>query len=166
MGKQATEPSGTTLEPETPPQPTPAESPPPPKEDPLKRMTPHEHAVATGNCSTEEENVRIGGRPSERATYSLGHKCASRLHGWPQHEYHEAEPIMLSRAAYEAALKAALAPVTRCVIEGRKGPPMSREEIARHIASKAPNKGELVTDYEPHMAALSKHSPNYPRASA
>jgi len=35
------------------------------------------------------------------------HACAVVLHGWAEHAYHEAGPIMLSEADYLAAIKAA-----------------------------------------------------------
>ncbi|MFO7178981.1 MAG: hypothetical protein DIU78_009805 [Pseudomonadota bacterium] len=73
--------------------------------------TPHEHALATGNTVLLAETVRMGGgRPGERLTYSLAHAAAARLHGWGAHEYHENAPIRITRAAYLAALKAALEP--------------------------------------------------------
>lgn len=137
------------------------------KPAPSSTATPEEHALATGNVESEAESVRIGGRPERRPVFSTAHKCAARLHGWDLHAYHEAEPIKLTRAAYEAALKAAMQPVTRLVIDGKKGPALTPEQVAEHTNSRAPGKkGELVTDYEPHPAALSKHSPNYKAASA
>ena len=36
------------------------------------------------------------------------HQCADLLHGWSQHAYHfQSEPLLISQADYEAALKAA-----------------------------------------------------------
>jgi hypothetical protein len=121
--------------------------------------TPAQHAIATGNVEDVAESVRVGGRPDRKPAYSMAHKCADRLHGWALHEYHEAEPIKITREAYEAALKAAMQPVTRLVVDGKKGVPLSAEQAAEHTNSRAPGKkGELITDYEPHHGALSKHS--------
>jgi hypothetical protein len=130
-------------------------------------QTPAEHARATGNVESEAEALRIGGRPDERAIYSPAHRCAVRLHGWADHEYHAGEPIKITRAAYEAALKAAMQPVTRLVVEGKRGEPLDAVKAAEHTNSRDPKKvGELFTDYEPHEAALSKYAPNHPKASA
>jgi hypothetical protein len=144
-----------------------ADLPPAPPKDKVEApglSTPVEHAIATGNARRFTPPVAFGRageqpQPVEGLAFSAEHASAAALHGWGQHEHHEGEPIKLSRADYEAALKAAATPVTRVrAADGRLGEPLDAEAAEKHAKSRTADKGEIVTDYEPHDAALSKHS--------
>jgi hypothetical protein len=129
--------------------------------------TPEQHAIATGNARRYMPAVAFGGAgespmPRETLGFSAEHAAAAALHGWALHEHQEGEPIKISADAYAEALKAAAHPVTRLVpANGKASEPLDAAAVAEFQKSRAANKsarGDLVTDYEPHDAALSKHS--------
>lgn len=120
------------------------------------RGTPHEHAVALG--AFKQRGLRAGsvaltsinGQSVSTDEYSWQHNAAAALHGWAEHEHHEAKPMHLSAEDYRAALLAASNPVTRVIgKDGKLG-----EKIDSHEAAA---KGiPTHTDYEPHAPALSR----------
>lgn len=77
------------------------------------KHTPEEWAGPCGQRrpKTFEETVTmVNGKPFDFVGQFLWqHEAASVLHGWKLHEHHseDQKPIRLTRAAYEAALKAA-----------------------------------------------------------
>lgn len=118
----------------------------------VETATPAEHAKALGGVKTVQRAAVIGNQPATFELFHQFHAAAEALHGWREHAHHEAKPIQLSRADYEAALKAAAAPVTRALDKDGKptGEPIDSTEAA--------NKGiPTITDYEPHKPALSPH---------
>lgn len=141
------------------------------KDDGLR--TPHEHAVAQGQY--KDRGARPGAvvaaigdmRPAD-GFYSIQHNAAAALHGWSGdgdgHEHHAGEPIRISEAAYKAALVAAFNPVTRKVLKEAQGdkPRELGPSVPSEEAAKLP--GTYLTDYEPHAAAESPHSPHKRKA--
>jgi hypothetical protein len=69
------------------------------------RMSPREHALATGNGPKKQRNQWTGPGFS-RVMGSVEHETAKLLHGWDDHEHELGEPIQLTRAEYLAALEA------------------------------------------------------------
>lgn len=118
------------------------------------KKTPQEWARATGRVLAEHRDVfRFNGEPAE-PLYAWQHAAAAQLHGWHDHAHHEGAPIRLTKDEYEAALKASEAPVTRALDkDGKPSEPLTPEQL-KNLGGKRP----LVTDYEPHPAALSKHA--------
>ncbi len=114
--------------------------------------SPREHAKAMGGVKTVVREAQIGSQPAAFEQFHPFHDAAAALHGWAQHEHHEGSPIRISRDDYQAALKAASAPVTRALDKNGKptGAPIDSHEAAQ--------KGiQTITDYEPHGPALSPH---------
>lgn len=103
------------------------------------QFTPDELAAMTGNVGVARDSIAFGegARPKPRPAYSWQHAAAAQLHGWGLHEHHAGAPILLSQADYEAALKAAEAPVT-LPADGNR---------------------QAITVYVPHAPALSPHAP-------
>lgn len=114
--------------------------------------SPEEHAKALGGVKTVQRSAVVGNQPASFELYHQFHAAAEALHGWREHAHHAGKPIQLTRAEYEAALKAAAAPVTRALDKDGKptGEPIDSHEAA---AKGTPT----ITDYEPHVAALSPH---------
>lgn len=121
--------------------------------------SPVEHARALKGVKTVKRAARVNGEPEEFELFHWQHAAAEALHGWKQHEHHEAKPILLSLDDYKAALFAASHPITRrldpktnelMTADGKPLAPVNSHEAAE--------KGWLVaTDYEPHAPALSPH---------
>lgn len=133
---------------------------------PTDLASPHEHAKALGSFGKREARpgsvalTSVNGQSLSTDRYSWQHNAAAALHGWLEHEHHEAKPIELSAEDYKAALLAASAPVTRIV--GKDGKP--GEKTNSHEAAE---KGiPTVTDYEPHAPALSRHAAHAKKAAA
>lgn len=120
-----------------------------PKYDPAS-ATPEEHARATGQVLAEErEPVRFNGQ-HPGPLYSWQHAAAAQLHGWNHHKLHDATPLKISKAEYEAALKAVEAPAPHAVAKDGKRRVLKADE--------KPGKGEaLAHDYAPHGPAVSPH---------
>jgi hypothetical protein len=113
--------------------------------------SPAEHARDLKGVKTVKRAAQVNGESEEFELVHWQHAAAEALHGWKQHEHHEAKPILLSLDDYKAALIAASKPVTRLVDKSGK----LSEPIDSHEAAK---KGlPTVTDYEPHKPALSPH---------
>ena len=76
-----------------------------------EKRTPEEWAGVCGQRrpKTFEETVTtVNGKPFDVVgPYLWEHEAAAVLHGWALHAHHAGEPIKLTRADYEAALKAA-----------------------------------------------------------
>lgn len=79
--------------------------------------------------SFEETVTMVNGRPFDVVgDFLWEHEAAAVLHGWTLHQHHAGEPFKLSRADYEAALKAA-------------GVTDSKGEYHPHPAALSPHKG-------------------------
>lgn len=114
--------------------------------------TPAEHAKALGGVKTVQRAARVNGEPASFELFHQFHAAAEALHGWREHAHHTGKPIELTREDYEAALKAAAAPVTRAVDKDGKPTGAALDSL------EAANKGiPTITDYEPHKPALSPH---------
>jgi len=115
--------------------------------------TPAEHAKAIkGGVQRISRAAVVGNQSESFDLYHPQHAGAEALHGWKEHEHHTGKPIELSKAAYEGALKAAAAPVTRAI--GKDGKPTG-EPLESYAAATAGI--PTITDYEPHQPALSPH---------
>lgn len=119
-----------------------------------ERLPVEELARLTGNVLANAEKYELiinGQRPLPLFTWQ--HAAAAQLHGWNQHKLDSADPLLLTHAEYEAALKVVEAPVARVVgKDGQKG--------RRLGAGEKLTEGEsLSQDYEPHDAALSPFAP-------
>lgn len=122
--------------------------------------SPAEHARALKGVKTVKRAARVNNEPEEYELFHWQHAAAEALHGWKQHEHHEAKPIALSFDDYKAALLAASHPVTRrldpktgtLMLDGNSKP---LEPVNSHEAAK--NGWLVATDYEPHAPALSPH---------
>ncbi len=120
--------------------------------------TPEEHAKATGNLAPkpQTETAKTFGRKDKPQIVRLSwqHEAAAQLHGWRAHSSHSAEPLLITRAAYLAALKASAEPfcAKTCPKTGVvKDGPSAR---ARH------------GHYEPHVPAMSPYAPRVPAPEA
>lgn len=120
-------------------------------------LSPQQHAKALGGVKTRQRVAQVNGQPDTFEDYHPFHAAAEALHGWREHEHHEGEPIRLTREEYEAALKAASAPITRVADDVerksesfKKGTPIDSHKAAELGVP-------VITDYEPHKAALSPH---------
>jgi hypothetical protein len=67
-------------------------------------LSPREHALATGNIRNGAPVV-FGGLSNE--IRSPEYRAASALHGWDAYTMHSAEPMKLTREAFDAAIDAA-----------------------------------------------------------
>lgn len=77
----------------------------------------------------EQTSTKLNGKPFDQVGEFLWpHEAAAMLHGWALHEHHAGTPMKLSRADYEAALKAA-------------SQTDSRGEYQPHVAALSPHKG-------------------------
>lgn len=121
-----------------------------------EKATPEDHARATGNLAARTPSIAFG---TQRQRYTWQHEAAAQLHGWNAHPLNTADPLLITRAAYEGALKAVEAPVTRerDAKTGHSGDPLTAEQVA-----KLKDTSRLVTTYEPHTDALSPHAPKPP----
>ena len=77
--------------------------------------TPEQWAAELGHVGAQPKRgktaLRIpSGRSTPRSFGDWQHEAAAQLHGWRAHKDATVEPFLLSRAAYEAALKAASGP--------------------------------------------------------
>lgn len=119
--------------------------------------SPQQHAKAMGGVKTRQRVAQVNGQPDKFEDYHPFHAAAEALHGWREHEHHEGAPIQLTADEYTAALKAASAPVTRVADDvERNGEKYSNgADINSHKAAELGV--PVVTDYEPHPAALSPH---------
>jgi hypothetical protein len=70
-----------------------------------QRMSPREHALATGNGPKPGQSEWTGPGFS-RVMGSVQHETAKILHGWDDHEHETGTPMQLTRGEYLAALKA------------------------------------------------------------
>lgn len=128
------------------------------KPESSKLAAPHDHAKAIGSFRSRKARAgdvavtSINGQSVSTDEYSWQHNAAAALHGWAEHEHHEAAPIALSLDDYKLALLAASAPVTRVIAkDGKLGAKVdSHEAAAKGIPT--------VTDYEPYAPALSQHA--------
>lgn len=127
--------------------------------EPAAKSTPHEHAVLIGSYKSRRTQAgtlvaSVNGQAPADGEYSWQHAAAAALHGWAEHEHHAGEALKLSAEDYKKALLAASEPVTRIVgKDGKPGDKTNSEDAA--------NRGiQTVTDYEPHAAAVSPHSPH------
>lgn len=91
-------------------------------EDEIKKSAPKPVATAemrapdewAGPCNQrrprrfEDTQSMVNGKPFDTIGQFLAlHEAAAVMHGWALHEHHEGKPLELTRADYEAALKAA-----------------------------------------------------------
>lgn len=124
--------------------------------------TPHEHAVAIGAYLERARTAVVGSQDPVIRLYSWQHAAAAALHGWAEHEHHEAAPIRLKVGDYKLALLAATNPVTRVAVDAKtdaKGNPVKAgEKVDSHKAAELGI--PTTTTYEPHPPALSKHAPH------
>lgn len=162
--------------------------------DAATKATPHEHAKALGSYKERQLGkgevavTAVNGKAVELGRYSFQHASAVALHGWAEHEHHEAKPIDLSLDDYKKALLAASAPVVRAAVDFEdvelviKGEDKKPDRKVRVTAKKGDvidlrkleittedlaNKGlSFVADYEPHAPALSKHAAHVKNADA
>lgn len=136
------------------------------KPEATKLGSPHDHAKAVGSFRSRKARggdvivSSVNGQSVSADEYSWQHNSAAALHGWAEHEHHEAKPIELSVEAYRAALLAASEPVTRVIDkDGKPGATIDSHEAAK---SGIPT----LTDYEPHAPALSKHAAHAKKTEA
>lgn len=84
----------------------------PPKK--LSKAKPEPERVARLSVDTLAEQLghrkRIRNPHPGRTIDDVAHAAAATLHGWREHRHHTGSPMALSRADYEAALRAAQAP--------------------------------------------------------
>lgn len=113
--------------------------------------SPDDHAKALSAVKTITRTARVNNEPETFQLYHWQHSAAAALHGWANHEHHEAKPMQLSREDYNAALLAATKPVTRLL--GADGKPGEITDSHEAAAKGLPT----ITDYEPHAPALSIH---------
>jgi hypothetical protein len=120
---------------------------------------PADHARDLKGVKTVKRAAQVNGEPEEFELFHWQHAAAEALHGWKQHEHHEAKPILLSFDDYKAALLAASHPITRRIdpktgelmaADGKLLEPVNSHEAAKHG-------WPVTTDYEPHAPALSQH---------
>lgn len=91
--------------------PTPKNDPPPPAAVvEVEKKSPREWAIALGHGPSGKPQLRDEGTRQMLSGLkgSEAYEIAKVLHGWQFHEDHEGKPIQLTRADFEAALKAAL----------------------------------------------------------
>lgn len=123
--------------------------------------TPEEHAkTLPGGVKEVERFARVGNQSETFTLFHQQHAAAEALHGWKQHAHHEGAPILLTKEAYENALRAAGSPVTRVVKDfDGKGKLASYKPGDKVDSYKAAELGvPTTTDYEPHPQALSQHA--------
>ncbi len=89
-----------------------------------------------GKPSGLKVSTRDSKEPQARAErFSLAHSAADQLHGWSAHKLHTADPLLITRDAYEAALAAALTPVTPTDKDGK---PTGAPKYRPHAAALSP----------------------------
>lgn len=150
------------------------------KPDARKHASPHEHAVAIKAHRTRAMRAgdvavtSLNGQSVSTNEYSWQHNAAAALHGWAEHEHHEAKPLGLSLDDYKAALLAASKPVTRALKDFNKS--YTEGETVKQLVGKG---GDTIdshkaaelgipthTDYEPHAPALSRHAAHAKKSEA
>jgi hypothetical protein len=120
-----------------------------------KLLTPEEHAQNAGNLVTTAGKAPSFGE--ERQRYSWQHEAAAQLHGWEAHKLATVEPLKITRAAYDAALKAIEGPVTRVRREdGELSEPLNEAQLKA-----LKDTSGVVHRLEPHEAALSRYVPKH-----
>ena len=92
------------------------ETPPPPAGAPAQATAPAEPLLLT----PEEWAKRLGkvgrdpglsvNKRARPAPFSWDHAAADQVHGWSEHTQHSADPLKISRDAYQGALAAAAKP--------------------------------------------------------
>ena len=144
------------------------------------KSSPHDHAKALGTYKERAPRggsvvvSSVNGQSVASGSYSLQHAAAAALHGWAEHEHHEAKAIQISADDYKAALLAASAPVVRAGEATDRVVPNGKDGGVRLVCKKdekldlqkldlstydLANAGvQFAADYEPHKAALSKHA--------
>jgi hypothetical protein len=146
---------------------------------PADLASPHEHAKALGSFRDRASRPgsvvvsSVNGQSVNAGQYSWQHAAAASLHGWAEHEHHEAKPLRLSPDDYKAALLAASAPVVRATeaidrvvpngkegarVSCKKGDKLDLQKLDVSTEDLANAGVPFVADYEPHAAALSKHA--------
>lgn len=141
--------------------------------------SPHEHAKALGSFAERKARggsvvvSSLNGQSVSNGVYSWQHAAAAALHGWAEHEHHEAKPIQLSADDYKAALLAASAPVIRSAVDfsgsvpngkgnvslsSKKGDKIDLQKLDLSTADLASAGVAFTADYEPHTTSLSKHA--------
>jgi hypothetical protein len=154
--------------------------------------SPLEHAKAIGAHKARELRPgevavhSVNGQPVDMTVSSWQHNAAAALHGWNEHEHHEAEPLKLSLDDYKKALLAASAPAIRAVADVSKSITVKPEKGDARTVSVSAGAGDVIdtrklgiTTYdlanagisftaaeEPHPAALSKHAAHVKNAEA
>jgi hypothetical protein len=160
--------------------------------DAAGNASPLHHAKAIG--AHKERQLKRGdvvvtsvnGQAVDMSVFSWQHNAAAALHGWAEHEHHEAKPVNISLDDYKKALLAASAPVVRAAVEVKTEITVKREkEDPRKVAVVAA-KGDVLdlrklgittedlamagvsftADYEPHAPAMSKHAAHAKNAEA
>lgn len=157
------------------------------------RGSPLAHAKAIGAHKTRELRkgdvavTSINGQAVDMGLFSWQHNAAAALHGWAEHEHHEAKPVDLSLDDYKKALLAASAPVVRAAVDVDKDVKFTVEKETKSVRVSA-KKGEPIdlrklhpklttedlamagvsftADYEPHAPAMSKHAAHAVNAEA
>jgi hypothetical protein len=155
----------------------------------VDRKSPHEHAKTIGAHKQRELRrgdvavTSVNGQAIDLSVYSWQHNAAAALHGWAEHEHHEAKPVDLSIDDYKKALLAASSPVVRAAVDVDATLTSSKSEKPVHVIAKAGDVLDLrklglttedlamkgvsfVADYEPHEPALSKHAAHVKNAEA
>ncbi len=155
--------------------------------DAAAKGTPHEHAKAIG--ARKERAMRpgevavtsINGQATDMHVNSFQHNSAAALHGWAEHEHHEAKPIDLSLDDYKKALLAASDPVVRLAVgidrdvpngqkqvrvKGAKGDALNLKKLDLSTYDLANAGVSFTADYEPHPGALSPHAAHVKNADA
>lgn len=119
-----------------------------------KLLTPEEHARNAGNLAGGGQAPTFG---EERQRYTWQHEAAAQLHGWEAHKLATVEPLKITRAAYDAALKAIEGPVTRVRgQDGKLGEPLNEAQLKA-----LKDTSGVVHRLEPHEAALSRYVPKH-----
>lgn len=78
-----------------------------PATEPDKRL-PEAWAKKLGKVGADP-GLSINGKPRP-APFNWEHAAADQIHGWSKHKLHTADPFLLERSDYEAALQAAQKP--------------------------------------------------------
>jgi hypothetical protein len=130
------------------------------------KRSPRDWAIALGHAPTgkpqlaDEGTVKMLSGPRGSAEYHV----AKAMHGWEEHEFHEGTPMLLSRADFEAALKASHPPDVYVAADG-KGTTTEAEKAKRDAWNNPVLDPKMNGNPKPHPAALSKHLGNKVRVS-
>lgn len=161
--------------------------------DAAAKASPRDHAKTIGAHKMRELRrgdvavTSVNGQTVDMGLFSWQHNAAAALHGWAEHEHHEGKPVDLSLDDYKKALLAASSPVVRAAVDVDKEVPFKVEKEALKVRVAA-KKGDVIdlrklhpklttedlamagvsftADYEPHVAALSKHAAHVKNAEA